>query len=234
MKELARRIIQFAIDRRYVTRITTGETTRLPLYKSPVRESFQDFYFKVVHDTGLLQSEPEAYLLFSTVNAVQVAGVPGDIAEVGVYRGGSAKIISAANFLRRKVYLFDTFEGIPEVCEHDVDFQQGQFKSNYKEVKDYLSTERNVHIYKGVFPDTGRMLSCDRTFSFVHIDADSYKSIWDSLKFFYPRMCVGGVIIVHDYATSKSVRNVVNQFFAERVDPVLEMYGNQAMIVKVG
>ena len=56
-----------------------------------------------------------------------VVYVHGDVAEVGVFKGGSAKIISE-NIRGKKLHLFETFEGLPKISEKD---KKGQFEVDY-------------------------------------------------------------------------------------------------------
>lgn len=111
--------------------------------------------------------------------------IEGDIAEVGVYKGSSAKIIAEAT--NKEIHLFDTFEGLPE---SDGQFKKGEYKSSYEDVKNYLNYP-NVHIYRGLFPETARPIK-DRKFSLVHLDVDIYSSTLQGLEFFWPRMSWGG------------------------------------------
>ena len=67
--------------------------------------------------TELLLEDIEAYYIFMAVKRTQK--VPGDIAEVGVYKGGSAKIICSAKG-DKSLHLFDTFEGLPKVDDIDM------------------------------------------------------------------------------------------------------------------
>ena len=225
--------VQFMINRNYVCGIDAGQYANIQTYGFEPRINFQKLYYKVIGETKLYQSEPEAYQMHMAVRETQIANIPGDIAEVGVFWGGSAKIISNANSMQKNIYLFDTFEGIPSVGKNDVAFKQGEFLADYDTVADYLSKERNIHIYKGLFPSTADVIK-DKKFSFVHIDADTYQSITDSLEFFWPRMNTGGIVIVHDYLTSRGARLAVTDFFwGELGSPVLEAAGDQAMVVKV-
>jgi len=58
--------------------------------------------------------------------------IHGDLAEVGVYKGGSGKLICKTN-TEKVLHLFDTFEGIPKVDEIDKSlFYAGQFRHHSK------------------------------------------------------------------------------------------------------
>ena len=82
------------------------------------------------------------------------------------------------------------------------------------------------------FPDTGAALT-DERFSFVHLDVDIYESTIGSLEWFYPRMLRGGIIISHDFMTAAGPRKAFTEFFERLPEPLIELPGNQGMIVKV-
>lgn len=154
------------------------------------------------------------------------------MAELGVAYGASAKMISEFA-LRRTLHLSDTFEGLPVVSEVDSPkFAKGQFLSRLEEVRKYLDG-RNVCFHKGLFPDTAEAVK-DQVFSFVHLDADLYESTIAGLRFFYPRMCPGAILICHDYLTSAGVNAALRDFFDDKPEPVIELTGYQCMVVKLG
>ena len=120
----------------------------------------------------------------------------GDVAEIGVARGGSAKIL-ANIFPNKKIHLFDTFQGLP----HDDILSGtviGDFSESESTARETLSKFDNIEINVGVFPETVNLENTNN-YSFVHLDADTYKSTMDGLIYFYPRMNKGGVILIDDY-----------------------------------
>lgn len=171
----------------------------------------------------------EACQLFMAVE--RTTKVPGDLAEVGVYRGGSTRLICEAKG-SRTLHLFDTFEGLPAVDAIDDRFEKGQYAAPLEEVQRTLAGYPNLHFYKGVFPDTAGPVA-DRTFSFVHLDVDTHRSTLACLEFFYPRLSPGAVLISHDYANAAGVRKAFDDFFADRREPVLQLSGTQCLVVKL-
>lgn len=169
-----------------------------------------------------------AQLIFC-LRAVQK--VNGDIAEVGVYKGASAKIISELKG-QKVLHLFDTFAGLPDIHEKDeATLLSQQYAAGLEPVKQYLAGYKNIHFYPGLFPDTSGPVA-DKTFSFVNLDVDLYQPTLDGLKFFYPRMQKGGIILSHDYSTLKGVRAAFTEFFADKPEAVIELAITQCMIVK--
>ena len=183
----------------------------------------------IISETDTLLLQEDAYQLLSCVRAT--ANTPGEIAEVGVYRGGSARLMSEV-LGHRTLYLFDTFEGLPQTDQLDSRFGAGQYAASFEKVQSYLAQFPTVHIYKGLFPATSGPIA-DKNFSFVHLDVDLYQPTRDSLEFFYPRVNPGGMFLIHDYLWAEGVRKAVQEFFATRPEPILELAGAYCGIIKV-
>jgi O-methyltransferase len=204
---------------------------RLSHYGCDERKEFAKNLRKIRKETELLLEDIEAYHIYMATKQTQK--VPGEIAEVGVYRGGSAKIICSAKG-DKALHLFDTFEGLPKVDEIDMvwPFYEGKFAASYDSVRKYLEDDSNVHFYKGIFPGTSDPVK-DKTFSFVNLDVDCYESTKQCLDFFYTRMNPGGIIISHDYITAPGVKKAFDDFFEGKAEPVLETAGSQCLVVKL-
>jgi hypothetical protein len=176
----------------------------------------------------------EAIQLFSLVRATAKLG--GCMAEVGVYQGGTARLIREAD-TSRPLHLFDTFEGLPDPGATDTAppwgrFRKGQFAYPLENVRKYLGDCDKVHFHQGVFPATGEAVK-DERFSFVHSDVDLYSSTRGVFEFFYPRLLRGGIIVSHDFAHAPRVREAIEEFFRDLPEPVIELPGDQAMVVKL-
>ena len=124
-------------------------------------------------------------------------------AEVGVYRGGSLKIIAEA-MNPRMVYGFDTFTGLPSSKWNTTETHEpGDFNdTSEKEVLDLLGGAglENVMLFSGIFPNS--IINVERVwakYAFVHIDVDFYQSTKDALAFFWPMMVPGGIVVLDDY-----------------------------------
>ncbi len=190
-----------------------------------------DLIRKIKGETEMLLPDQEAYLLYSTLRKVEK--IAGDVAEVGVYKGGSAKLMREAT--KKPLHLFDTFEGLPKIGIRDNprQFQKGDYSASLESVKNYLKDCPDVFFYKGIFPHTAQPVR-NHKFSFVHLDTDIYQSTAACLDFFYPRMNGGGVIISHDYANSQGVRQAFDDFFADKPEIIINPYSTgQALVVKI-
>ena len=175
----------------------------------------------------------EAYMLYSIAKSQQE--LDGDMAEVGVYQGGSAKLISEVKG-DKKLFLFDTFIGLQELSDDDTHFGKKHWKKNefndtsLETVKNYLSSYNNIQIIKGEFPKTAVSIHNSK-FSFVHLDVDLYRSTIECLKFFYPRLVNGGIILVHDYH-SDGIQKAFKEFLQSNKVQLIELTGSQCMIIK--
>ena len=178
-----------------------------------------------------LLSGTEAFLVHSIARAQ--SKLDGAMAEVGVYQGCSAKLISVAS-AGRALHLFDTFDGLPEpdVAERQ-HLRRSQYRSSLSSVRSFLSQEPGVVFHPGCFPATAAGLE-DERFSFVHLDVDLKSSTRACLEFFHPRMVPGGVIMTHDYSFLDGVREAFAEFLVGRSGQLIELPTSQALLVCAG
>lgn len=121
-------------------------------------------------------------------------GIPGSVAEAGVFRGEFAKEINRY-FPDKKCYLFDTFEGFPEknvmLEPKGSTVNGGHFKMTTEQVVyEKMPNKQMIEIRKGYFPETAADINCP--FCFVNLDMDLYKPTYDGIAFFYPKLSGGG------------------------------------------
>jgi O-methyltransferase len=173
----------------------------------------------------------EQYNLFRL--AAQAVTLGGDIAEVGVFRGGSAKLICEVKGSAR-LHLFDTFEGMPEPDARVDLFRRGDFAgTSLAAVQDYLRAYEGVLYYPGLFPATAESAGIVGKFSLVHLDADIYESTLKGLRFFFPRLTTPGFILVHDFGSRvcPGVRRALEEFLAETPVPAVPLWDTHCLIV---
>ncbi len=162
---------------------------------------------------GTQLSPPKLRGILTACDAI--ATVPGDLAELGVYRGGVGRMM-AKRFPTRTVRLFDTFTGIPwDGYDPAKDrHRPGEFACSLDEVRAALSGFPNVVFHPGLFPLT----AAGERFALVHLDADLYASTLAGLEWFWPRLSAGGCIVLDDWKwkACPGVEMAVNEFFAAR------------------
>jgi len=145
--------------------------------------------------------------------------MPGDIAEVGVYKGGTARLFAECTIdSNKRIHLFDTFDGMPSQETFTAFGQKRELftDTGLDAVVDFVGHRERVFSHKGIFPHTAADLQ-DRQFSLVHLDADLYESTKSGLEFFWPRMVPGGVIVLDDYGSQHwyGVKRAVEEFAQE-------------------
>jgi hypothetical protein len=165
-------------------------------------------------------------------------GIPGDIVECGVWRGGSMQAVALA--LRgegvddRHLHLFDTFEGMPPPSEKDRRRHDGASAQELLESQDrsaqvwaHASLEdvqtgmaqidypsERVHYHPGLVEQTIPD-EAPETISILRLDTDWYESTLHELRELYDRLSPGGVLIIDDYGHWEGARQAVEEFLEE-------------------
>jgi O-methyltransferase len=185
-----------------------------------------------------LVSDDRCYILQQFVR--QCAHLPGDFAECGVYKGGTA-MLSARTLLDagapdRPLHLFDTFHGMPEEAAFDSGgHEPGDFgDTSLPAVRSRLAEFSNVRFHPGLIPATLSEVT-DRTFAFVYLDLDLYQPTLEALRFFYPRMVTGAALVGDDYGFPRykdAAKRAVDEFFADRPEPVIVLKTGQCVVIR--
>ena len=133
--------------------------------------------------------------------------VPGDVVEFGCYVGtASVPMMKVLQSTNRKLYLNDSFEGLPEKTAKDqspsgVQFVAGELYAQKKQlVKNFKQAGLPLPIitkgwFSGLTPD-----QVPTQIAFAFLDGDYYESILDPLKLIWDRLSSGAIIIVDDYS----------------------------------
>jgi O-methyltransferase len=144
------------------------------------------------------------YNFWLQIQRINKDSVKGDFAELGVYKGDSARLIHLMA-PDRTIHLFDTFEGFT-----GKDLQPETGKAATYSTKNFADTSLNkvlkniggnpvkLKVHVGYFPQSAAGLD-DSVYALVNLDADLYNPTKAGLEYFYPRLSPGGVIFVHDY-----------------------------------
>jgi hypothetical protein len=193
-----------------------------------------------------MTSVERCYALWEATQYVTRQKLPGALVECGVWRGGSAMLAAFALLkhqdTERNIYLFDTFEGMPDPTAHDVQAETGtpaaQLPEMIEKRKDsnvfaYASrpeVERNmtatgyppehVHYIEGRVEETIPGAAPPQI-SLLRLDTDWYESTRHELEQLWDRIVPGGVLIIDDYGYWAGARKAVDEFFAGRADTPL-------------
>jgi len=152
--------------------------------------------------------------------------VPGDLIETGTWRGGASifmrSVLNAYGVTNRKVYVADSFEGLPkpnpekfpadaEDIHHTYDFLAVSLEEVKENFSRYGLLDDQVCFLKGWFRDTLPNLRSQR-WSVIRLDGDMYESTHDGLFNLYPNLSIGGYLIVDDYGAVKGCREAVEDY----------------------
>lgn len=197
-------------------------------------KKFYDIY-KNINDRSLLDIK-KAYFLYCF--ARQTAELPGDVAELGVYRGAGSRIIyEAIDNKKKSFYLFDSWEGLPKsVTDGDENWEEGELdEADIDEVKQFLPEKEFIFV-KGFFPQSLSTIDIpdDKKFSFMHLDMDLHTSTIDALNHFYTKMVKGGIIIFDDYGVlaCQGLKHAVDNFFKDKPEHPIPLLTGQGLIIK--
>lgn len=165
--------------------------------------------------------------------------IPGDAAELGVFRGDFAALINAA-LPERALHLFDTFTGFaPEDVRLELErgyssAKAGDFSQTGAElVRGRLPYPQRAVFHVGRFPGTFD-LAGDVRLAFVSVDADLYAPTAAALPLFWERLSPGGVLMIHDVNGSQytGAGAAVGEFCAEKglfPFPLCDLHGSVAL-----
>jgi hypothetical protein len=168
---------------------------------------------------------PRYFFFNLVIDQIIKEKLPGDIAEIGVYKGNTASLLAdAARCSKKTAYLFDTYDGFPQSDIQGIDSgQEIRFQDTSLPAVKALVGEQNTKFIQGFFPETTAQIPGDLSFCLVHIDCDLYAPIRAGLDYFYSRLVPGGFLIVHDYSSLEwaGAEKAVDEFFADRPEKVI-------------
>jgi hypothetical protein len=196
-------------------------------------------------------------LQFSYDMAVKYKDSPGVYVECGVAAG--AQVIAMAHGAPNKtIYAFDSFEGIPLPSNMDDQMPgikyfteeerlqlpdpgkqkletTGMTSVSLDDFKDHCVKSgvgtRNIKPVKGWFEYTVKNWSRGEIISILRLDGDLYNSTYVCLKYLYPKLIKGGVLIIDDIQLP-GCDKAVNKYFCSKKDIKLQFISNIAYIIK--
>ena len=170
--------------------------------------------------------------LIKLSKAINNNGVKGDFVECGTYKGGTAAILSKYMGSGRRLWVYDSFEGMPQTTDidgYDAKEWIGRCVSSAEDVKEVMRLlsipEQRYIIKKGWFQDTFRE-SLPKKVALLHCDADWYESVLLTLETFYPLIAECGCIILDDFGYWEGCREAFYDFCMRHNEkPLLERVG---------
>lgn len=202
-------------------------------------DEFHKHILKLVKNYTMTSPE-RLYTLIEAVKYLSLNNIKGDIVECGVWRGGSmmtiAETLVSLEDTSRQLYLFDTFEGMPEADEV-LDFDSNNNSAikymldNTKSEDDFIwafapldlvkkninSTKypsHKVKYVKGKVEDTLPHSSLEKI-SLLRLDTDWYSSTKHELNILFSLIVKGGVLIIDDYGHWNGAKLAVDEYIKE-------------------
>ena len=204
-------------------------------------KDFQGIYSKVGTRKSkyTLTSMERCYSLYKAIQYITKGDILGDIVECGVWRGGSAMLAALTliqnNQIHRKIYLYDTYEGMPEPTDKDIDLHGVPYRLLWKKEKELLTVsldevknnmistgypEENIIFVKGMVEKTiPRTLP--NQIALLRLDTDLYESTYHELIHLYPKVTAQGVVIIDDYGHFQGSQEATDKYFSQESRQVL-------------
>lgn len=181
------------------------------------------------------------YSLYKSVLYIEKNKIKGNIVECGVWKGGCCMLIALVlkkmGNTSRKIFMYDTYEGMTEPTSKDVNNAGDKALDCYKEMKETNTfrngitnwaecsldivkenlkkvdyPEENIIFVKGKIEDTIPQIMPDEI-SLLRLDTDWYESTLHELKYLYPLLSKNGVLIQDDYYCWLGSKNAVDEYF---------------------
>lgn len=205
--------------------------------ENPDDKAFVDIFQGVSPYTLTSRSGADTlYGLFNIIKYLVHNKIPGDIVECGVWRGGSMMMAALAlkyfDDTRRQIYMYDTYAGMTEPDDIDVDFDGRAMKpiwanaerdgiaigygGSLEDVKANLRQtgypESQMHFIAGDVMETIPAI-LPKSIALLRLDTDWYKSTLHELQHLYGLLVPNGVLIIDDYGWCRGARQATDEFF---------------------
>ena len=183
--------------------------------------------------------------LWASVRHIVHQAIPGDFVECGVWRGGSSMLIARTLLSLgepdRKLWLYDTFAGMTEPSERDVEYTGRRITETWDRIRGnrhspYFALsglpEVRANMSSTGYPDAlieyvvGPVeetipATTPQHIALLRLDTDWYESTRHELEHLWPKLDYGGVMIVDDYGHWIGAREAVDEYFTGRRDAPL-------------
>lgn len=206
--------------------------------REQLEDAFERRYAEAAPFT--MTSRERMYACWQSATYVVAAGVPGDVVECGVWRGGAtmmmAGALSDAGDTSRTIWLYDTFAGMSEPGRRDVKADGPHARAKWDarkrddgvvdwclaplaEVRDNLRRtaypEDRLRFVQGKIEDT-IPAEMPAHIAILRLDTDWYESTRHELEHLLPRVVRGGVVLIDDYGDWQGARQAVDEYLHSR------------------
>lgn len=175
----------------------------------------------------------------SCIEDVLAQDVRGDLIETGIWRGGATilmrGVLKAYGVTDRRVWVADSFQGLPKPAPEAYPSDAGdahhalkplavpleEVQANFER---YGLLDDQVQFLKGWFKDTLPAAPIEHL-AVVRLDGDMYESTMNGLEHLYPKLSVGGYLIVDDHGAVPACRQAVEDYRRAHgiLDPIVSI-----------
>jgi O-methyltransferase len=249
-REFDQRLKQAGKQHRAQRKEMSREIKRLTQEAERARRRHRDWIPSYVDDTTrqiLKRSQPRTLTgmnkLLPLLDAVRYTAehqIPGAMVECGVWRGGSMQAVAwtllDAGIRDRDLHLYDTFEGMSQPTEQDVQTSTGatagdllamgkaMCEAGLEDVQLGMSETGypmdRIHFHPGKVEDTIPEQAPEQI-ALLRLDTDWYESTKHELEHLYPRLSPGGVLILDDFGSWDGARKATLEWLEETHEPLL-------------
>jgi O-methyltransferase len=228
----------YAIERKTVHQVYAPASQFPPDFTTQEQETWR------LVEPYTMTSKERVVSLIRAVQYVEQNGIPGAFVECGVWRGGSmmavAQTLLAAGTNNRELFLFDTYQGMPQAGDVDVDHSRRAAAPLLAELRKHSIEEQNeneivarcpievvrsnvtstgypqerLHFIEGRVEDTIPANAPDKV-ALLRLDTDWYESTRHELIHLFPRLSSRGILIVDDYGHWEGARLAVDEYFKQ-------------------
>ena len=196
--------------------------------------------------------------LYDAAVATVDRGIPGIFLEAGCALGGTALVLANARPISTPLHVYDTFDLIPEPSPKDGSDVEGRYeiiKMGYAKgirgdryygyqnnLSDLVSAtflgygfpikSSGISLIKGRFNDTMKFDDNEKI-AFAHIDCDWHDSVKTCLERIFPRLSIGGTIVIDDYHAWTGCRMAVNEFLSKNSDQIKQFVKSRLHLTKI-
>jgi hypothetical protein len=190
-----------------------GESRKVSHYAAIMPETYSDSRWKIGKEAipHTLLHKAQLNNIEACIFSVVRDGIPGDIIEAGVFRGGAAiymrAVLGVLGVTDRCVWLADTFAGIPRAERYTdvndpVNDWDDRWSADIDQVRNtfarYDMLDQQVRFLQGPFSTTLHPPPFG-DLAVARLDADAYESTRDAIESIYPKLQPGGYIIIDDW-----------------------------------
>ena len=209
--------------------------TGLPLF--PVESTLYEQELINKYLKYSMTNETRMWSLLKSLEYVLNEKIDGDVLECGVWKGGCIGLMDEylrVNSSQKKIYAYDTYDGMSIPSKYDIDFKGNQITdlviNNYENIYGYPNKNEvmsnlkilgskcdKIKFVKGAVEKTLMdKRNIPEKISLMRLDTDFYESTKVELEILYPLLSKGGILIIDDYGHYKGARKAVDEYFKEK------------------